>query len=213
MISTTDIAPLHRHAVRHGVSWDEYEQVLKEIGTRDIRVTYLDGEMEIMSPLPQHENEKKAIGRLVEDLTFERGLPVAAFGATTFRDPGHKGGLEPDECFYIQNEARVRGMKRWDSKVHPPPDLAIEIDLSSRSIPKEPIYARLGVPEIWRQSAKGLKVFLRQDNNTYRESPRSAIFSFLPMDQFATFVQRMLTEERNAVVREFREWVRSLARS
>jgi Uma2 family endonuclease len=117
--------------------------------------------------------------------------------------------LEPDECYYLENARRVRGMKRFDPAVYPPPDLAIEVDITSRSIPREPIYAGLGVPELWRFDGSLLRV-LRLDNGVYREVEKSDAFPFLPMEQFSRFVRRMMDEEQTSVVREFRRWVRGL---
>jgi Uma2 family endonuclease len=199
-----------QHVVLHGVTWEDYEKILSEIGDGSARVTFLDGSMEIMSPLPEHEDEKTIIARLVEELTVEVGLPNRGFGSTTFRRKDRRGGLEPDECFYIHNESRVRGMKRFDPKKYPPPDLAIEIDVTNRSIPKEPVYARLGVPEIWRYNGRSLVVLLLAKDGTYAQAPGSALFPFLPIDQFVPFIHRMVAEEPNSVIREFRMWARSL---
>jgi Uma2 family endonuclease len=196
------------HAVLHGVSWDDYEKILSEIGNGPTRVTYFEGSIEIMPPLPLHERPSRAIGRLVEELTLEMGLPVATFGSTTFRRREEESGLEPDECFYIQNEAVVRDMTRFNPAKHPPPDLAIEVDITRRSIPREPIYARLKVAEIWRYDGQRLAIRLLSADGTYREVAKSVVFPFLPMDQLVKFVHRMLAEEQNAAFREFRKWVR-----
>ncbi|HET6251559.1 MAG TPA: Uma2 family endonuclease [Tepidisphaeraceae bacterium] len=210
-MTLAQLPSLTGHAVLHGVSWGDYEKLLSEIGDGDTRITYLDGSMEIMSPLPEHEDEKKVIARLVEELTIEAALPNRGFGSATFRREDRQSGLEPDECFYIQNESRVRGMKRFDPKKYPPPDLAIEIDVTRRSVPKEPVYARLGVPEIWRFDGRQLSILLLADDGTYRQSEKSLIFPFLPLDSFVTFAHRMLVEEPNGVIREFRKWAGGLA--
>ncbi len=198
------------HAVLRGVSWDDYEKILSEIGAGPTRVTFLDGSMEIMSPLPEHGDEKRMIARLVEDLTVEVGMPIRGFGSTTFRRQDRQGGLEPDECFYIQNESRVRGIRRFDPKKYPPPDLAIEIDVTRRSVPKEPIYARLGVPEIWRYDGRRLVVLVLSKDETYEVASRSQAFPFLPLDGLVAFVHRMLLEEPNSVIREFRAWATTI---
>ena len=103
-MTLTRLPSLTEHAVLHDVSWEDYEKILSEIGDGATRVTYFDGSMEIMSPLLEHEDEKKVIARLVEELTVEAGLPNRGFGSATFRRADRKSGLEPDECFYIQNE-------------------------------------------------------------------------------------------------------------
>ncbi|MDB5291138.1 MAG: hypothetical protein JWL69_2379 [Phycisphaerales bacterium] len=212
MSSVADLPLLNRHTVLRGASWEDYEQILDRVGNGSTRVTYAHGSIEIMSPLPEHERPKRAIGRLVENLTVEVGLPLQSFGSPTFRRKDRQAGLEPDECFYIQNEAKVRGMTRFEPKIHPAPDLAIEVDVLSQSIAREPVYADLGVPELWRYSEPRIAVRLLGTGGTYADADRSAAFPFLPMNQFEHFVARMLSEEQNGVIREFRNWVRSLPR-
>jgi Uma2 family endonuclease len=196
------------HAILHDVAWEDYERILAEIGNGPTRVNYLDGSMEIMSPLPEHEDEKKVMARLVEALTFELEMPCRGFGSATFRRQEGRAGLEPDECFYIQNEEKVRGMKRFNPRKHPPPDLAFEIDMTSSSLPRESIYARLGVPEIWRRSRNQTSVRLLSEDGSYLVSASSAVFPFFPMPEMDKFINRMLCEEPNGVLRDFLKWVR-----
>jgi Uma2 family endonuclease len=210
MTSLAHLPSLDEHTVLHGVTWDDYERVLKEIGNGSTRVTFCDGSMEIMSPLPEHENAAMVIGRLVGELTLEVGLPFRNFGSTTYRRKDLQRGLEPDQCFYIHNESRVRDMKRFNPKVHPAPDLAIEVDVTRRSIRREPIYASLGVPEIWRYKYPRISIRRLTTAKIYEDSATSLYFPFLPMAAFENFVRRMLVEEQNSVVREFRQWIRAL---
>jgi len=193
--------------------WDDYERVLDEIGDENTRVTFLDGSMEIMSPLPGHDRTADAVGLLVRELTIAVGLPICGFGSTTYRRKDREAGLEPDRCYYIQNEAKVRGMTRFNPKIHPAPDLAIEIDVTRRSVSREPVYARLGIPEIWRYRRQRITVRLLADDGKYHDSATSLVFPFLPMNEFENFVQRMQVEEQNSVVLEFRKWALRFARS
>jgi Uma2 family endonuclease len=194
------------------VPWAFYEETLKQIGDRPLRVTYCDGRMEIMSPLPEHEREKSAFGRLVEALSEELDIDIQPLGSTTFRRRVKRSGFEPDECYYIQNESKVRDMKRFDPAKYPPPDLAIEVDVLSRSVAREPVLARLGVPELWRYRKSKLRVRVLGADGTYADHPKSLAFPFLPMDQFAQFVRRMVTERQNDVLRDFRKWARGIQR-
>jgi len=200
----------HQHLVLDGISWAFYERLLDEIGDRPIRVTYSHGSLEIMPPLPEHEIAKKAIAQLIELLTLELGIPRACFGSTTFRREDKGGGLEPDECYYFDNAPRVRGMKRFDPAVHPAPDLGIEIDITQRSIPRDPIYADLGVRELWRFDGEKLTV-LHLLGGRYHPAHASMALPFLPMAEFEKFVHRMLgDEDETKVLREFQAWVRLL---
>ena len=164
-----------------------------------------------MSPVPEHEAIKKAIGRLVEALTEEIGLPCKSFGSTTFRRQDKSAGTEPDECYYFAQVDSVMGMKRFDPRVHRAPDLAIEVDIFKPSIARELIYARLGVAEIWRYDRERLAIRILGDGETYRDSTASRAFSFLPIPEFARFIERMADEDETRVLKEFRAWLRTIA--
>jgi Uma2 family endonuclease len=199
-----------QHLYFDGASWEFYERLLNELADRSMRVTFSDGSIEIMPPLPEHEWVKEVIGSLIDVVTLERNIPIARFGSTTLRRSDRQKGLEPDKCYYLKNAARVRGMREFDSAIHPPPDLAIEVDITRRSIEREPIYAALGVPELWRYDGQRLKVLILSQSGTYQESITSAAFPFLPMQQFEHYIQAMGREDQTAVLRQFKEWVASL---
>jgi Uma2 family endonuclease len=207
--STLDNPSLREHLALKGVSWSYYEHTLEQIGDRPIRVSFLDGEIEIMSPLLEHETIKKAIGRLVEALTEEFGLPCKSFGSTTFRREDKSAGTEPDECYYFTHVDRVKGMKRFDPLSHPAPDLAIEVDILSPSIPREPIYARLGVVEIWRYDGEQLKIRLLGTDAVYHDSMISRAFPFLSVTEFARFITPMADDDETRVLKDFRAWLRT----
>jgi Uma2 family endonuclease len=198
-----------QHLVLDHVSWSFYEKLLSQVEDRPLRITFDHGRMEIMAPLSEHEFPKGGIRRLVEAMADELEIPLTNLGSTTFRREDLRVGIEPDECYYLTNADRVRGMKRLDSAVYPPPDLAIEVDITSRSIPRQPIYAALGVPELWRFDGSTLTV-LALRAGAYRAVEHSIAFPFLPIDQFSSFVCRMTNEEQTMVVREFRRWVGTL---
>ncbi len=209
MAPTWDAMPPAQHLVLTGVSWSYYEQTLEQIGDRPIRVTFLDGNLEIMSPLPEHETAKRAIGRLIETLTLELRWPHKSFGSTPFRQEKRAAGTEADESYYFQDIAAVKGMKRFDPAIHRAPDLAIEVDILNPSIPREPVFARLGVPEIWRFNGSRLIIRLLGQDGAYADAPASRIFPFLSMDVFVAFVLRMINEDETEVVRDFRDWIHS----
>jgi Uma2 family endonuclease len=103
-------------------------------------------------------------------------------------------------------------MEEFDPAIHRAPDLWVEVDLFSPSVPREPIYARLGVPEIWRYSRDRLTVRLLTPDGVYSDSATSVAFPFLPMIEFASFVPKMIEQDETQVLLEFRDWVRSLPR-
>jgi Uma2 family endonuclease len=200
-----------QHLVLEDMSWEFYEKLLKEIGDRHIRVTFDDGRMEIMSPLPRHEWYGEWIGHLLILMCVDLSIRVQPLGSTTFRAKAKKKGLEPDRCYYVRNADAVAKMGReFNANVDPPPDLAVEIDITSRSVPREPIYAELGVPELWRYDATGLHVLHLTRQRKYARRKQSLAFPFLPMDDFAAFIPRMHDEDQLRVFKDFRAWIASL---
>jgi len=202
-----------QHLVLHDISWAFYERLLREIGNGTTRVTYYRGTIEIMSPLPKHEKWKKRIGRLIETMSLELRIRMETLGSTTFRQKLKKAGLEPDECYYVQNAAAVKGKDRLDLAVDPPPDLAVECDITSRSIKREPVYAALGVPELWRFDGKRLQV-LALVGDRYEPREASSVFPFLPMKEIQRFLDRMREPGADDldVLTDFQQWVRTLKR-
>jgi Uma2 family endonuclease len=196
-----------QHFVLEDASWGLYEKLLKDIGERPIRVTYDDGRMEIMSPLPEHEDVKKFIARMIEMLTFMLDMPVKSLGSTTFRRKDRAKGLEPDECYYFRNEAKMRGRKRLDLKKDPPPELVVEIDITHRSVPREPIYAALGVPEIWRFNGRRLQC-LHLRGGEYSLRKMSLAFPFLEPALLQQFIDRLASEDETSILKTFAAWVR-----
>lgn len=195
--------------VLHGVSWREYTRMLRAFAERPgFRLTYDRGTLEIMSPLHEHESDADLLGRFVVVLTEEIGLPIKAGRSTTFRRRRMRRGLEPDHSWWIAREPQVRGKRRIDLRVDPPPDLAVEVDVTHRSLDRMSIYARLGVPEVWRLDAKGLTFQALQPNGRYAEQTHSLTFPlFTPVD-LMTYLALRTQRDENDVVRQFRVFVR-----
>lgn len=128
-----DVPPGQRLLI-HNVDWSEFEQILNELGEqRSSRIAYSQKNLEIRMPLPKHEREKSIIGDLVKIVLEELELDCECFGSTTFKHQEIGYGIEPDECFYIQNHQTMIGKDRIDLSVDPPPDLAIEVDVTSKT--------------------------------------------------------------------------------
>jgi Uma2 family endonuclease len=200
-----------QHIVLDDVSWDFYEHLLVEVGDRPIRITFDSGRLEIMAPLGIHEGWKTRIGQLIEIMCLARDIDVLPGGSTTFRRKDREKGLEPDECYYFTNIDVMRNKRgEMDMTKDPPPDLAVEIDITSRSIARQPIYAALGVPELWRFDGKKLTVLSLARSGEYKPQKSSSLFPFLPMDEFNRYLKRFEKESHNAVVRAFQKWVVTL---
>jgi Uma2 family endonuclease len=165
----------------NNISWEQFENILENLGqTRGSRVAYYDGTLEIMTPLSEHEYFKEAIGDAIKDMAEGIDRDFECYGSTTWKQKIKEAGLEPDNCFYFQNAAIIRGKLKFDLSQDPPPDLALEIDITSKSLNRFPIYARLGVPEIWSYDQGELKIYLLQYNE-YVEVKNSLVFPELPI--------------------------------
>lgn len=199
-----------QHLLLEDVSWEFYEHLLHEIGDRPLRVTFDGGSLEVMSPLNEHETWKTWIGFMVEALSVELDIPIRPLGSSTFRRKDLLKGLEPDECYYVQHAPDLAGKAQVDLAVDPPPDLAIEIEVTRRSIKRHPIYSALGIPELWTFGKSRLRVFHLSHGGKYREATTSKAFPFLPMDQFEAFLLRLGTERPTVVLREYRNWLSTL---
>jgi Uma2 family endonuclease len=198
-----------RRFVLYGVSWRFYQTFLAETADRRIFLTYDRGNLEIMSPSGKHGQSSCLLGRLVEILTEELEIPVDDRGMTTFRREDRERGLEPDECYYIRNEPLVRGKDEIDLMVDPPPDLAIEVEVSRSSLKKLDVYAALGFPEVWRFDGTAIHVHVLQPDGQYAIRETSANFPFLPMAELARFLQLAPTMDKTSWARSFRDWVRA----
>ena len=157
-------------------------------------------------PLPQHERNKMLISHLLVVLLNELDLDWESLGSTTFKNRKMQAGLEPDDCFYIQNYRAVIGMKRIDLEVDPVPDLAIEIDLTSQT--QMSAYEALGIAEIWRIRNDKLEINLFQ-NGKYVSSSISLAFPSIPViEGISLFLERSDNLPMSALCREFRAWLK-----
>jgi Uma2 family endonuclease len=201
------IVPVGHQLLIKDISWSTYKNILAEIGeNRSDRVSYSQGMLEIMTPLPEHEVAKVIIGDFVKALLEELDMEFWSLGSTTFDNENMDAGVEPDDCFYIQNEAVVRSKNRIDLTIDPPPDLALEIDITSRT--RFNNYELLGVPELWRWDGTKLEINILVDAK-YIQSSHSSIFPNLPIVEIIPqFLTRSKTEGRNAVMKAFRTWIR-----
>ena len=194
--------------VLHDVDWRTYKKVSDAFRERHIRFTYDRGMLEIMTLSSEHESPKKLIGRFVDVLTEELNLPVRGIGSTTLRRKTQLRGLEPDDCYYVKNAPLVLNKKRIDLRVDPPPDLAVEVDVTSSSVDRMGIYAVLRVPEVWRYDGQALRVFLLNALGEYVESDHSLSFPTLPVGELNHFLGQWLEKDDTTIIRQFRAWVR-----
>jgi len=191
------------HLLIEKVSWKQYEALLEELGSnrRIPRINYCDNTLELMAPLPLHERPHRIIGYIVTALLDAQERAWEDFGSTTFKKP-KQAGLEPDTCFYIQNSAYVRDRQRLDMTVDPPPDLAIESDVTSKTTLDA--YAAIRVPEVWVYDSTKLKIYVLQADG-YGESPNSPTFPDIAIvEMVPNLVQQAFEEGTSKMLRELR---------
>jgi Uma2 family endonuclease len=192
-----------------GVDWRSYERWLRLLDERPgLRVTYDRGTLEIMILTYGHEGWGRLLGRMVVVLTEELGLPIAGGGSTTFRRRAKRRGLEPDECFWIAHEAQVRGKERIDLRTDPPPDLAIEVEVTRSALNRLAIYAALRIPEVWRFRDRGLAFHILGNDGQYSESKHSLAFPLVAAADLHAFLALRGQADENTIIRQFRAWVR-----
>ncbi|MGD1904876.1 MAG: Uma2 family endonuclease [Leptolyngbyaceae cyanobacterium] len=187
-IKTIDLSP-GSHLLIPEVSWEQYEALLVDLGEarRIPRINYCRGSLEIMSPLPAHERPHRIIADIVKAILDGQDRDWEDFGSTTFKKP-KQAGLEPDTCFYIQNAERVRSVTRLNMETDPPPDLAIEADVTSKTTLET--YGALGVPEVWIYDEGTLTIQqLRGDG--YAAVNESGVFPDWPI---STLIPGLITQ-------------------
>ncbi|MBI3426323.1 MAG: Uma2 family endonuclease [Acidobacteria bacterium] len=194
----------------HHVPWAAYEALLNDLGAGyKARISYDLGRLEVNMPTAIHERWKAFLARLMSLLTDELGLDLEDLGSTTYKFEDWAAGLEPDECFYIANVASILGIKRFDPQTPPPPpDIAVEVDITSESLGRFATYAKLGVPEIWRCDEGQLQIYHLTEAG-YVEAERSLTFPFLTGAILFEYLERSLTEGQSATLRAFRQWVQT----
>jgi Uma2 family endonuclease len=205
-------APSEPRVLLHGVSWKTYERLLDEHNeSAGSRFTYDSGDLEIMTLSLEHENPNRTLALLLELILVEWDVDFQLAGSNTFKSQELQKGFEPDTCFYITNATAVRGRKRLDLAVDPPPDLVIEIEVTQPLLPRLPIFAAVRVPEIWVWDHDAVRI-LRLDGGDYREAAQSGPLSPLTAEVITELLQRSAAMTSPAWARAVREWAQSQRR-
>jgi Uma2 family endonuclease len=206
MATATQI-PNVQYLLLDNISWETYERLIREAGERHVRMTYDDGDLEIMTLSLGHEHFGELLASLVLILAMELSLPFSSGGSTTLRRRMKRKGLEPDKCFWFQHERSMRGKMKWRAVKDPPPDLALEVEITRSALNRMRIYAALKVPEVWRCNRKMLRVYRLNDQGVYAPQEESALFPFLPMAELHRFLRS--DEDQLTLLKRFADWVRS----
>ncbi|MGE5607935.1 MAG: Uma2 family endonuclease [Bacillota bacterium] len=210
---TTASIPSEQRFLLDDVDWPFYESLLQRVGDRHIFVTYDRGRLELMSPSWKHDKRARLIGLIVNIVAEDLRIPFEGGGSTTFRREDLQQGLEPDQCFYIQHVAQIRGKDEIDLASDPPPDLAVEVEISQRMVRRIPIYQSLGVPELWRDDGRHVRVYHLEGDGEYHELEHSVAFPMLSTVQIDYLLDLARNTDEMNWTTAVREWVRkNLAR-
>ncbi|MEG4212810.1 Uma2 family endonuclease [Microcoleus sp. S13_B4] len=216
MVTTTSTpiekqtTPVENRVILKGVSWSTFKALLADVGDdRAWRIAYDKGVLEIRMPHLEHEVPKGLIESFIEATADELEIEVMKAGSLTLEREDLTRAVEPDTCFYIQNEASIRGKRDINLPEDLPPDLAIESDYTNSSVNKDSIYAALGVPELWRYRRESLQVYQLVEGK-YEMCDRSLAFPFLPVAEIPGFIEQSRTVGQRAAVRLFRQRIREI---
>jgi Uma2 family endonuclease len=194
--------------IYHNISWEEYEQLLDELIDRSgVRTSYDEGTLEIMTLSTEHDFYGEMLQNLVRLLSLRLKFKFRSFGHATMKKAGAQKGKEPDGCYFIKSCDLIGRRKRLDFEHDPPPDIAVEIDLSTKSIPKLPIYHSLRVPEVWIYDGGRLSIYLRNDQG-YVSVERSEELPILTGQLLTDFLNDAEeTDDENRLLQDYVEIV------
>ena len=194
-----------KRVVFNHLSWLSYRQILQALGENNRAHLFYDrGTLEITMPLEEHEFYRELIGLFIRILVVELGLKIKSMGSTTLAREDLERGAEPDNAYYIQNQAKVLG-KRINLTEDPPPDLVVEVDITHTDINKLELYARLGVPELWRFNGEIWRIY-RLEKGVYQEEEFSPTFPLVPKTKLYEFLATAKEDEVKAE-KNLRAWV------
>jgi Uma2 family endonuclease len=196
------------------VSWDDYEKLTEVFAERPaLRLTYDNGELEIMVPSLDHDFGDRFLADLVPILTRAFKLPYRPGGSVTMKLKKKLKAIEADDVFWIANAAKLAGVRDLDLKIHPPPDLAIEVDVSHSSMNRLRIYAKLGVPEVWRLDGDTL-TFHVLVGKKYEVHAHSLTFPPVTPDHLMEFVKQARTAGNQLPIMDaFQTWLQQFLAS
>ena len=198
-----------QRVIFHDVPWETYVGLLNARGEGVVRLTYHRGVLEIMTLSQLHERLSRLLHNFIKVLSKEYSFEVASVGSTTMHAELRRTGAEADESYYISHESNVREREEFDPAIDPPPDLAVEIDLSSSSSRRMLVYAELGIPELWRFDGEQLTFKSLAGDGQYHTIAQSMAFPGLSSADLAGFVRRRGTVGENALEEELRQWIRN----
>lgn len=203
------LARIKDHLLLSHVSWETYDALLDVCADRRLRHTYDHGRLEFMTRSSVHEIYKSLLGMFIVILVEEFDLKVFLGGKMTLRRADLSRGLEPDQCYWIANEDKVRGRTELDFPLEPPPDLFVEIEISRTVLDRLEILAALGVREVWRLNGEQLQVGVLQADGQYAWGETSPTFPKIPVKEIPALLELANSLDHMSILKKFRDWTRS----
>jgi len=199
------VVPVEARYVLHGVSWSTYDDLTSSDLNNNLRKTYDQGDLEVMSPAGKHAKVSYVIGCAIYEWMMLHSIEAEYGGNMTIKRRDVHRGIEADECYWITNAARMRGKDELDLAVDPPPDLALEVEVTSPLLPKLPIYRALGVPEIWHWRKDDLTILRLKDELGYVPVNESVELPGFPLELTKAFIARREIESSSALAKHIRK--------
>ena len=194
--------------VFHNVAWEEYERLHSQLppDSKLVRISYGDQTMQLLSTSTEHEAYAHFINGMVSVLSLRLRIDIRFFGSATIKKSRKRKGLEPDACFYVQTVPQLGNRNELNFAVDPPPDVALEVDIHHGSIPKLPIYAGLGISEVWRYDGRNITILLLQQDH-YVEAAAGRALPMLTPEVLTRFLKQMQDENEFQAMIAFEDWI------
>jgi Uma2 family endonuclease len=197
------------------VSWDEYEELLEQVGEAPgLRISYDNGSLHVMTISAEHEKYTLFINSLIAGIRLRLRMDILAFGSATMRKPKRSAGHEPDACFYVQTAPLIGNKIQLDFETDPPPDIVVEVDVHHDSRSRFRVYAALGVPEIWRYDGQAMTIYHVSDEGDgpqYVAGDTSTGLPMLSAQLLTEMIERMRRDGELSALLAFDEWLQSQA--
>lgn len=204
-----DVTEAANWVLLEGLSWRTYQALLNDANRdRSWRIAYAQGVLEIRMPSAEHEEPKEVLSDFITVMVDELDWELRKLGALTLDREDLTRAIEPDACFYIQNEPKVRG-RRIQLPTDPPPDLAIASDYTNSSLNKQDIYAAIGVPELWRYRQQQLEIYVLAGDR-YNRTATSSTFPFFPVAEVPKLINQCQEIGQRKAVKAFRVRIQEL---
>ena len=205
---TTVLREPDQTVILRGIHWETYERLIADNQeSSGARLNFDCGTLEIVSPSSEHEQLKETITLLFQLMASELEIDVVAAGSTTFRRKDLRKGFEPDASFYIRNAQAVRKRPQIDLRRDPPPDVVVEIEITSPAINKLSIFAAAAVPEVWLYRDDRVEI-LALESKTYQKKMESSFLPGVTDEVLTSFVRSSRTMTSVEWIKAVRTWAK-----